>query len=252
MKKEYVLAIFAFFFMSLSTVAISYAGESAKTNEKIIHEYKVDVTGDRKPDKIILKGIQVDVSSMYMKKIWTEITSSNNKKFRIEYEPGYKPKIEFADLNHDNVLDLLESSGTGGSGGIYNYRLTTLKDSKMIDIPMPPPLNVQGHFENYYKAHLTIPNINFTKNFNLSGRKKDYIRLGLFQENGMLNEPTELMIDPVAMYKIVKVKEKEGFGLISYRRVSGAYHADALGTIISVWYFENGKWKLIQTKWKDW
>ncbi|MFE7150356.1 hypothetical protein [Heyndrickxia sporothermodurans] len=251
MKKEYVLAVFAFFFMSLSTVAISYAGESANTNEKILQEYKIDVTGDRKPDKIILKGIQVDASSMYMEKIWAEITSSNNKKFRIDYEPGYKPKIEFADLNHDNVLDLLESSGTGGSGGVYNYRLTTLKDNKAIDIPMPPALNVQGHFEDQFKASLTIPEISFTKKFKLSNRKKDYIRLGLFQKNGTLNEPTELMIDPVDVYRIIKVKGEKGFGLKSYRRVSGAYHADALGTLISVWYYENGKWNQIQTKWKD-
>ncbi|GIN84137.1 hypothetical protein J6TS2_05230 [Heyndrickxia sporothermodurans] len=252
MKKEYLFAVIAFFFISLSTVAISYAGESVtKLDEKIIHEYSKDVTGDKKPDKIVLKGIQIDASSMYMKKIWAEIMTADNKKYKIDYAPGYEPKIEFVDLNHDGVVDLFESSETGGSGGVNNYSLVTLKNGKAIKIPLPPSLKIQGHFENNYQAIITIGEINFKKNFDLTNRKKDYIRLGLYQKDGTLNEPTEIMIDPVALYKVVVIKEKNGLGLKAYRQVSGAYHADVLGTVISEWYYENGLWKLINAKWKE-
>ncbi|MGE8205824.1 hypothetical protein ACQKP0_14805 [Heyndrickxia sp. NPDC080065] len=248
MKHEYFFAFLAFFLMSLSTVAITYAGETAAIKEKIIQEYNVDVTGDQKPEKIVLKGIQVDPTSMYMKKVWAEITSSTNGKFQIDYELGYEPKIEFVDLNHDGVADLLESSATGGSGGLYNYHLSTLKDGKGLEIPLPPSLNIQGQFKDNYKAKITIPETKYTKVIDLSSRKKDYIRLGLYQENGKLNEPTELMIDPVAMYKVVKVQGREGYGLNAFRQISGASHADILGTVSSVWYYNNGSWQLINVK----
>lgn len=251
MKKEYLLAVTAFFFISLSTVMISYAGESSPQKEIIIHKYKKDITGDHKLDSIILKGVQIDESSQYMKKIWAEITLADNVKHQLDFAPGYEPKIEFVDLNHDGVLDLLESSATGGSGGMYNYSLSTFKGGKASEIPLPPPLNIQGHFEDNFQAVVLIPESNFTKKFDLASRKADYIRLGLYQENGKLNEPTELMIDPVAFYKAVQVNEKKGPGLKAYRQVSGAYHADIIGTIIADWYFENGNWQLINVKWED-
>lgn len=251
MKKEYLLALCAFFFMSLSTVAITHAGESAALKEKVIHVYKEDVTGDKKLDKIELKGIQMESNSQYMKKVWAKIISSNKTEFRIDYEQGYEPKIEFVDLNHDGVKDLLESSATGGSGGIYNYSLTTIKDGQEAEIPLPPQLDLQGHFENNFKATLIIPETKETVKLNLSDRKNDYIQSGLYQANGQLNEPTELMIDPVALYKVVKVKNKEGYGLKSFRQISGAYHADGLGTVTSTWYYEDGKWQLINALWQE-
>ncbi|OJH19465.1 hypothetical protein BLX88_09805 [Bacillus obstructivus] len=251
MKKEYVFGLLAFFFMSLCTVAITYAVESETVKEKVIHEYNMDVTGDKKNDHIVLKGIQIDPSSAYMKKIWAEITTSANTKYRIDYAPGYEPKIEFADLNHDGVVDLFQSSATGGSGGLNNYHLSTLKDGTASILPLPHSLNIQGHFENNFKASIQIPETQFTKTVDLSNRKKDYIRLGLYQKNGELNEPTELMIDPVAMYKIIKLNGTKEVGLKAYRQISGAYHADVLGTVTSIWNFENGTWKLKSAKWKQ-
>lgn len=251
MKVEYLFAICAFFFLSLSTVAITYAGESGILKEKVLHIYHEDVTGDKKEDKIELKGMQLESNSEYMKKIWALITSPNKAAYRIKYEPGYDPKIEFADINHDGVKDLVESSATGGSGGLYNYKINTLKNGKESEIALPPQLDLQGHFTNHFKAVLTIPETNKTIKINLKDRKDQYLQSGLYQENGLLNEPTELMIDPVAMYKIVKVKGKTGYGLKAIRQISGAFHADRLGTVTSTWYYENGNWKLINAKWQD-
>jgi len=66
----------------------------------------------------------------------------------------------------------------------------------------------------------------------------------------MLNEPAELMIDPIAFFQIVKINGKAGYGLKSYRQVSGAYHADGIGTIEVLSYFENGDWSTIKVEWK--
>ena len=251
MKKEYLLALTAFFMLSFTTVAITYAGEEAAPVSTIIKTYKEDINGDGKKEKIILKGIPYKQGQTYYKKIWSEIVFPNRLKLNIPYKPGYEPKIELVDLNHDGIKDMLESSATGGSGGIYNYRLDTVKKHKVISIPLPPSLNIQGQFANNYKAIITIQETKEIISLDVSHRKDDYIRLGLYQDNGLLNEATELMIYPTAFYQVIKVTGKKGFGIQSYRQISGAYHADSLGVLKATWYFENGKWQLIKTKWDN-
>ncbi|MFK4997211.1 hypothetical protein ACI2OX_05220 [Bacillus sp. N9] len=59
------------------------------------------------------------------------------------------------------------------------------------------------------------------------------------------------MIDPIAFYDIVQVKNKGGAGLKSYRQISGAYHADGLGTVETIWYDDKGKWDPVHTEWKS-
>jgi len=245
-----MLGILAFLFMSVSTVAIADAGDKAKISKVTIHQYDEDVTGDGKKDLIVLEGIPFETGSLYMKKIWAQITVSEGKKFRIPYEPGYEPEMQFADLNHDGVKDMLGSSNSGGSGGIIQYRLDTLKGGILKNLPMPTGLKLTGKFENALSASLKIENTNETYLIDLRKRKKDYIRLGIYQKDGTLNEPLELMIDPVAVFKQVKIKGKKGYGLTGYQQVSGAYHADKLGNVISTWYLKNGKWELVKAKWQ--
>jgi hypothetical protein len=253
MKKEYLLAFSAFFMLSFTTVAITYAGDQSAPASNIIKTYKEDLNANGTKDKIVLKGLPIQQAQSHYKKIRSEIFLSNHSVIKIPYgpNPGFEPKIEFVDLNHDGKKELLESSATGGSGGNYNYHLDTLEDDKAVSIPLPTPLNIQGQFENNFKAMISIHETRETIHLDVVSRKNDYIRTGLYQNKGKLNEATELMIDPVALYKVVYVKGKKGYGLQSFRQISGTYHADALGTVEATWYFENGKWNLIKTKWKN-
>ncbi|RDI45856.1 hypothetical protein [Falsibacillus pallidus] len=249
MKKELLFAFSAFFFMSLHAAAGAFTNAEQKALEPRVEAvYHEDVTGTGKKSDITLKGIPFDQESNYLKAIWADVLLDNQNKIRINYEPGYEPSITFKDFNHDRVKDMLQSSVTGGSGGFYSYKLTTLKEGVETDIPMPPSLQVQGQFADGYKAIVTIPEIGKTYTVDLSARKDDYLRLGIYK-NGKLNEPTELMVDPIAYFKPSKIAGKKGWGLIGYQRVSGAYHADGIGTVESYWYYENGKWQMVHAKW---
>ncbi len=250
MRKELLFAFVAFFFMSLHAIAGSFAQEQQKINHKVIISYQEDITGDGNKDDIILKGIPYSDNANYLKEIWADIITYTGKKYRIDYEPGYDPKISFVDLNHDGVGDLFQTSGTGGSGGIQNYRLDTLANDKLIELSLPKALNIQAHFEDHYKAKITFLDTNKTYTVNLKDRKEDYQRLGLYS-NGRLNEPTELMVDPYAVIETVNIKGKQGLGLKAYQRISGAYHADSIGDAISYWYYENGKWSLVKINWVE-
>ncbi|WP_064093377.1 hypothetical protein [Rossellomorea aquimaris] len=252
MRKELLFAFGAFFFMSLHAIAgndAEVSNEQKQTNEFTIKTYKKDVTGDGKKDNIQLKAIPFSPDALFLKEIWADITTSRGSKVRIDYEAGYEPKIQFVDLNHDKIKDMLYSSATGGSGGLYNVALHTLADNKLIDIGLPDPLNIQAQFEDNYMATITFVDTNQSYTVDLKDRKEEYERLGIYTD-GKLNEPTELMVVPYAFFEPTNIKGKPGKGLKAYQRINGAYNADGIGNVISYWYYDNDKWTLMNIDWK--
>ncbi|MCJ8007618.1 hypothetical protein ACFFF5_15720 [Lederbergia wuyishanensis] len=245
--KRYSLMIVAMALLfSFSHISPVFAAKKPKT----ILEYHHDVTGDGIPEKITVYGNPLKDNKDYYQEVCAEIEGKGIRKIQILYEGGFEPKLEFVDLNHDGADDILYSSATGGSGGLYNFALHTIKEGTLRELPLPEPLPVESSFQNNFKAFMTVPGIPNPIQLNLSNRSEDYIRLGLYQKKGMLNEPAELMIDPIAFFQIVKIKGKAGYGLKSYRQVSGAYHADGIGTIEVLSYFENGEWSTMKVEWK--
>lgn len=252
MKKEFGLALLALFFLSLNAITGAYAVENENKEkhdmEKIhtIIKQEVDVSGDGKPDTIEIKGLRYEDGSAYLKEIHLEITATNGQTYKAELDSGFDPKLEFIDLNHDGLADMFISIPTGGSGGISNYFLYTLKDFQLKDIGVPDPLMMTSEFQDRYKATMTIDHTGESFTFDLTSRKKDYDRLGLYQK-GKLNEPRELMVDPYSTLKPVIVKD-ESYGLKGVQQISGAYHADGIAFVESTWYYENKKWNLMDTK----
>ncbi len=243
MKKELLITFTAFFFMSLTALTGVYAGDS---NEKTVtvSEEKVDITGDGRKDVIYVKGVPFEEGTQFLKEIYLKIKASDGKTYKIELDGGYDPSTKYKDLNHDSVKDIFISVPTGGSGGLSNFYLYTLKDFKVVNLTVPEPLSVSSQFEDGYKASVQIEQTGQSYTFDLSERKADYDRLGLYQ-NGKLNEPTELMVLPFGTLKPVKVNDQQ-YGLIGSQRINGAYNADGIANLESTWLYENGKWKLLK------
>lgn len=244
MRKEVLIPLAAVFFISLSAITAAFANGNDKMDT--VFEAEQDVTGDSKPDHIFIKGQPYDEGAGFLKEIKLEVQASNGKTYSKDLEGGYEPAIMFEDLNHDNVKDMFISIPTGGSGGLSHYYLYTLKDFDLKDLGIPEGLVTTSQFQDDYKATLEIQNTGQTFEFDLKDRKKEYNRLGLYH-NGKLNEPTELMIDPYGSMKPVLLKNGQ-YGLRAVQGVSGAYHADGIGYIESLWFYENGKWVLQDVK----
>lgn len=223
--------------------------ESKTPNEKIIHTYKEDVTGDGQKETIYLKAVPFSNDSSYYQKIWASIESPHGKDWTIQYKGGYEPTLQFYDLNHDKVNDIYFQSPTGGSGGLYSCQLNTLENGSLKEIPLPVQRHVKGKFLNNFKAILSLTPGSRAIFINAQDRAKDYIRLGLYNKTGDLLKNTSLMIDPIAFYEPKLVSKSKGYGLKSYQQVSGAYHADQFGTIETLWYYEKNKWIILTTSW---
>lgn len=221
----------------------------AAEQKEVLLEYSHDVTGDGKEDQLFVYGVPFESNSLFFKKVWVEITPTEGKPFIINYEGGYEPKLDFVDLNHDGIDDILYSSATGGSGGLHNYAVHSVVGGKVEDLGIPQALPIEGYFLDDFQSILTIPGIESPIHLDLSDRKEDYLRLGLYQKNGKLNEPTELMISPIAIFEVTLIQN--GFGLKGYQQVSGAYRADGIGTVMTTFWYENGKWEPIDVVWEE-
>lgn len=242
-----IFALAALFFMSLSITGV-YAGED-KTKWITVSKENRDITGDGKDDVIEIKGIPYEEGQQFLKEIKLHIAASNGKAYETEFEGGLNPHVQFVDLNHDGVKDVYVSVETGGSGGITNHYLYTLKDFLFTDLTVPDPLVINGQFHNGYKASITIQETGRSVTFDLRNRGEDYEKSGLFI-NGKLSEPTELMVDAYSVLKPVILDGKKN-GLVGIQAISGAFHADWIANVESTWIYENGKWILKDTKIMD-
>lgn len=236
-------------YISLLFLTLFFAPAEATPNDGIlIHTYEEDVTGDGEVELLELKGKLFAEDGVYYQDIWVDISShSSDKTWRINYGGGYDPELQFADLTHNGVTDILYQSPTGGSGGLYTSQLNQWEKDNFIELPLPVEQPVKGEFINDFKVSVQLLPKEPPIIFDVSGQKEEYIRLKLYNDQGQLLEPTTLMIDPVAFFEVIDLEDKNEAGLKSYQQISGAYHADRIGTVESIWVYDKDKWILLKT-----
>ncbi|MFC2947113.1 hypothetical protein [Virgibacillus sediminis] len=222
--------------------------DSESQESSIIQTFQEDVTGDGYDETIELKGTLFSDDTNYYRNIWIDVSNKFEKEWKTSYGGGYEPELYFNDLNHDGVRDILYQSATGGSGGLYNYQLHTLKDNKLDEISLPEQ-PVSGEFRDDFKVEIKLTPTDKGQVIDVSSRKTEYIKLGIYNETGKLIEAKSVMIDPIAFFEPSLISVSKGYGLKSYQQISGAYRADQLGTVETLWYYEDDKWIILQTKW---
>ncbi|WP_423802347.1 hypothetical protein [Neobacillus sp. SAB-20_R2A] len=246
MKKETLLAVFAFFMVSLSAITVVYAIEE-KAKVITISKEEEDITGDGKNEVIQLKGEPYqDDENSYLKEIFIEINTSDGKTTTIPLESGAKAALQLADINHDSVKDVFATVYTGGSGGIVDTFLYTLKDFQKKDLTASEPLDMETHFLDGYKAEIKINATGKSYLFDLRDRKDYYKKMGLYRK-GKLNEPTELMVNPFNSLEPIQLDGGK-LGLKGIQRVTGIANADTIAFVESIWTYSDGKWKLVKVE----
>ncbi|MFD1413435.1 hypothetical protein [Oceanobacillus jeddahense] len=236
-------------YISLLFLALFFApAEAASNDAMLIHTYEEDVTGDGEKEQLELKGKLFAADGVYYQDIWVDISSpSSDKTWRINYGGGYDPELQFADLTHNGVVDILYQSPTGGSGGLYTSQLNQWDKDDFIELPLPIEQPVQGEFMDDFRVSVQLLPKEDPIILDVSGQKEEYIRLKLYNDQGKLLEPTTLMIDPVAFFDIINLDGENQKGLKSFQQISGAYHADGIGTVESIWVYDDDKWMLLET-----
>ncbi|GGJ99576.1 hypothetical protein GCM10007063_22380 [Lentibacillus kapialis] len=229
--------------------AVIAAKGSSEPDAQRLEEYSQKVTGDSTEELIELKGKRLAQDSDYYAKIWATISRDERKEWKIPYEGGYDPGIHFYDLNHDGVNDIFYQSTNGGSNGSNHYHLHTLKNDRLNEIALPKQKSIKADFKNNFKVEIQIDYEQEPSIVDVKDRSSEYVELGIYNENGKLTESTSPVIAPIGSFKPVKISDDKGYGLRSRQHISGAYQADRLGTVKTLWYYEEDKWVILKTKW---
>src|SRR5699024_526223 len=120
----------------------------------LIDSYEEDVTGNGQKEEIKLKGIRFSEDSQYFHNVWADIAGSQAKKWKVVYESGYNPRLEFNDLNHDGVVDIFFHNAASEGQEMHRYQLHTLKEGKLKELDIPESRTITGKFKPNFKAAL--------------------------------------------------------------------------------------------------
>lgn len=234
--------MFLFFILFFCLIDKGYAQEKGLQS---IVEDKADVTGDGKADIISVKGTQKEKGRF--EHVYFEIETSSGLKHVIMQKGGYQPQLAISDLNHDGVDDLFITVPVDYSTNKANHYFYSLKQDVITEYSVPDSLIIQSELLHDYKGRISI-DVDKTKTVTLDlGEWADeYEKLGIYQ-NGCLNEPTELNVQPYS--KIETATDKGGRHVIKgTQKIQGMSKKDVIAQVEAIWSFDQGKWVLIDTK----
>ncbi|MEW9050552.1 MAG: hypothetical protein AB2392_05305 [Neobacillus sp.] len=245
MKKEFLLIAASFFLMSTTVITGVYAIENDGKKEITISKTESDLTGDGNIESLYLKGVPYKDDESFLRSIFIDIETIEGDNIHIPLESGNKAAVKLIDINGDGIKEVLTNVYIEGNNGTISSYLYSLKDGVRKELTVPDPIEMESHFENGYKAQLTIKPTGKTYSFDLRERKKYYKKLGLYYK-GKLNEPTELKINSFSTLKPSRTTTGL-MGLKGIQRITGIANGDTIAYVESSWSFRDGKWTLIDT-----
>lgn len=216
----------------------------------LIDSYEKDVTGDQKKEEIKLKGIRFSEDSQYFHNVWADVKGSQSEQWKIVYKGGYDPGLEFKDLNHDGVDDILFQTGASEDRETHHYQLHTLKNEKLKELKTPESRTITGEFKPNFKASLSLDPAKDPTIIDMKDHADSHIHDGIYDDGGKLLKKTHLLAEPITVFEPVYISKSKGYGLKSYQRVNETTNDDLLGEIEALWYFENKKWIKLKQEWK--
>ena len=197
-----------------------------------------DMTGDGAAETVILTGEQRE-GTAYWQNIELEIIdgrSGKSVRVALALNEGYEPQILLGCMTARNRVDALIAMDTGSSGAIGLYTVVgfvsgayrTLFDSERFAQEMRYTVT----YLDQYAVRAQSENTGMNYNIDLAG--KDAAELTrIYREDGTLRQPQEGFVDPVSLLYPADVNRDGLLELVAWQRISGLYHADALGDFIN-------------------
>jgi hypothetical protein len=166
----------------------------------------------------------------------------------IRFPGGYEPKMQFCDFTGERVADVFVTSATGGSGGIINFYLATFVGNVARQLPTPPPLTISGRFLDDYKVLIEVKETRQRTVISVADKKQQYESEGLYR-NGKLVKPTTILPNDYSTMEPIDRNRNGICELRGIQRIAGAYNADTIAYVTSIWGFERARrrWALLRS-----
>lgn len=214
----------------------------------ILEITEADVTGDGITDTIYLAGHKVQPNSQYVDDVSITVKSGARKTlstFRLNKIGGYQPHLFIGDFSGDKVPDVYVATASGGSGGWSYYNIVSFNDNKPKQIFTTqdnPNQSINGRFIDGWKTELTNSTNGKTVAIDVSARKSDYLRLGIYNEDGTVKRETQTLTAPYSKLEPIDVDNDGVFELKGVQRISGAYRADGIADIETMLKYDGTTW----------
>lgn len=221
----------------------------------VLGKYMADVNGDGKNELVTLIGERFDETALYIDNINLLVEQSKGNEYIVnlsEEGGGYLPSIEFYDFTGNRIPEVIVSMPTGGSGGIINYYIYSLKDNKPTKIfdSDKNSVQIEGVFAENYKGKIHVKDskgiYDITTLVDMKEKKDMYDELGIYKD-GKLSKDMYYYLMTNTLYGLIKPVDIDGDGVMeleAYQSVKGSCNADHVADIVTVWKWQNGQWNI--------
>lgn len=212
----------------------------------------IDIDNDNRKDYVILTGIKMDKSSLFSDKLSIIIQNGRTNNFTQislgENLSGYSPSLFLADFNGDKLPEAFIKMPTGGTGGIIEYALFSLKGKTAKSLfnidKFNQGIDLNGNFANNFMIKLKSKELNKTLCMDISSNKNLYIDANIYDKEGNVTNPTEVASTGFTELKPVDRDKNNIYELEGTQKIVGYSNTDTIGYINSIWEIDSSGIKL--------
>lgn len=214
---------------------------------KIIAAAYGDLTGDGVQDTAYLTGTRRTGSAAWQDIRLEIVDGASGKLTRLALAPdtGYEPRLFIGSMTARGRGDVLVSVDSGGSGGIASYAIFAYMDGAYRRVFDTEAYNAASDysvtFQDQYVVRAQSPGTVYL--IDISGRDEAYLS-EIYDENGALRQPQAGWVDPVSLLIPADIDGDGVLELMAWQRISGLYHADALGDFINTLAWDGQRFAL--------
>ena len=197
-----------------------------------------DLTGDGAPESLVLSGEQ-SAGSAYWQNIELEITdgrTGRTVRVPLAHDGGYDPQLVLGSMTARDRVDALIALETGSSGAVGLYSVVAYQNGAYQTVfdseQYAKRMRYRVQYLDQYVVRAESENTGMAYFIDLAGKDGDYLAQ-LYDENGVLRQPQTGFVDPVSLLYPADVNHDGLLELVAWQKISGLYHADALGDFIT-------------------
>ncbi|PLS17575.1 spore coat protein [Bacillus sp. M6-12] len=197
-----------------------------------------DVTGDGIMDFVYLygrKNVETEIFADLITLVIRDGRSNQISAINLQNNSGYNAKLFLGDFSKDNILDILvsiESGGSGGYGIFYIYSFRNNIPRLLFDFEKyNNSYTFKVDYENLYKVSVGSPSLDVVFTLDISYKGYEYLSL-LYDENGKLKQPVKgEVLAAGALYPIITNSKSMSYDLLIFQRIIGISNSDTLGYV---------------------
>lgn len=208
-----------------------------------IATYDEDITGNGSTEQISLKGILLSEEQSFYRDIWLEITTDDGLTWTISYLNGYDPTIEFITLHNKKGKSIFFSSKNEQK---ENTQLHSIINQKVVEETLPDPVYMAGAFNDNFTIQLSLHDQLDPHIFHIT-EKESYEHL--YSNEGKLLKEVPIITGHDVTLIPTFISTSKHYGIKSVQEVYNEQTKKIVGSIETLWYFENNRWIKINEQW---